>query len=80
MGILGIFWGLMALGALLAAVRDDRRLSERLDHTLRWVMWGVGLLLMLVFMLQWNRYLTLNERLLHQIDGMVVNERKALGL
>ncbi|CUU04433.1 hypothetical protein GBSOP10_103412 [Armatimonadetes bacterium GBS] len=79
-GILGIFWGLMALGALLAAVRDDRRLSERLDHTLRWVMWGVGLLLMLVFMLQWNRYLTLNERLLHQIDGMVVNERKALGL
>lgn len=79
-GILGIFWGLIVLGALLAAIRDDHKLSERLDHTLRWAMWGVGLLLMLMFVIQWNRYLTLNERLLHQIDGMVTNERKALGL
>lgn len=79
-GILGIFWGLMALVALLVAIRNDRKLSERLDHTLRWALWGVGLLLMLGFVFQWNRYLTLNERLLHQIDGMVANERKALGL
>ncbi len=79
-GILGIFWGLIVLGALLAATHNDRKLSERLDHTLRWAMWGVGLLLVLVFVLQWNRYLTLNERLLHQIDGIVLNERRVLGL
>ena len=68
------------LGALLAALRDDRHLSERVEHTLRWAMWGMGLLLVLVFMLQWSRYLTLNEHLLHQIDGIVLNERNALGL
>lgn len=70
-GITGIAWAFIGLCVILGSAGFGKNDSELAVPILRWALWGAGLVMIFLFALQWNHYLHLNERILHEFDKAV---------